>query len=79
MIYGKKFWVPMLIGKVSGLPGGIGAREGSMLMMMSGMGFPLIESLNVIIMFRAFSIIALTALGLIVSADILVPLLKRKS
>jgi uncharacterized protein (TIRG00374 family) len=72
------FWASLFLGKVSGLPGGIGVKEGSMIFMLSQAGVELAISVEATLLFRAFSIIIVLILGLATSAQLGVPIIMRK-
>lgn len=61
-------WLPLFLGKTSGLPAGIGVREGVMIYLLSLANYPLIESTTLTVSYRIF-ISALTIIAGIIMAS----------
>jgi len=62
------FWLPLFLGRVSGIPGGFGVREGSMIYIMSVMGVEAAKATSLTITFRVLTVGAIIISGLILSA-----------
>lgn len=61
------FWLPFFLGRVSGIPGGFGVREGAMILILSGMGVNAIRATEVTIYFRILTIAVIAIAGAIFS------------
>ena len=72
------FWASLFLGKVSGLPGGIGVKEGSMIFMLTQAGVGLAVAVEATIIFRVFSIVIVLILGLVTSAQLGIPTIMRR-
>lgn len=72
------FWLPYSLGKVSGIPGGYGVREGSMALAMAQLGIPLDAALGAAVLFRVFSVAVVGILGAVISVRIGVSVLRPK-
>lgn len=62
------FWLPMILGKVSGIPGGIGVRDSSMIYLLTTMNITLKEATAVTVSFRLMTIIVISFVAAILSA-----------
>ncbi|MBT4824986.1 flippase-like domain-containing protein [Candidatus Woesearchaeota archaeon] len=59
------FWLPMFLGRVSGIPGGFGVREASMIYLMNLMGFSSMDATSLTISFRISTIIIIIVMGIL--------------
>lgn len=73
------FWASVFLGRISGVPGGLGVREGSMIFMLTSLGQPLEISVQATILFRTLSVGVALVLGVAASISFGVPILKRKN
>jgi uncharacterized protein (TIRG00374 family) len=57
------YWASMIIGRFSGIPGGFGAREFSLIAMLTAFGFPIALSASFSVLYRGIKMIAPIAIG----------------
>lgn len=72
------FWSSVFVGRVSGVPGGFVAREGSMVLMLTSLGRPLVDSVQFVAIFRLLSTLIVIIPGVIASVSLGIPILKRR-
>lgn len=58
-------WLSMFLGRISGIPGGYGVREASMIYLLTQMNIPLSEATTTTILFRVLSIGIIVVVGLL--------------
>lgn len=70
------YWLPLFLGKISGLPGGIGIREGTMILILTQFNIPLASATHATIILRVVSVSIVLILGFIYSTKIGIDLFK---
>ena len=73
------FWASVFVGRVSGIPGGFGVREGSMIFMLTALGAPLLPSIQATILYRVLSTAIMLIMGFLASVDMGVPMFRKKA
>jgi uncharacterized protein (TIRG00374 family) len=72
------FWLPLFLGRVSGIPGGFGVREASMIYVLNLMNVSMVNATSLTVTFRALSIGAIIIAGIVLSAKYGMNILKIK-
>lgn len=72
------FWLPMFLGRVSGIPAGLGIREASMIYILTIMGVDTISATSLTLTFRTLTIIGVVISGILLSAKYGLNILKIK-
>lgn len=72
------FWLPMILGRLSGIPGGYGIREGSMIYLMTKIGVPLSDATSSTLLYRALTIVIILILGILLAAKYGINIFKLK-
>ncbi|MBS3122405.1 flippase-like domain-containing protein [Candidatus Woesearchaeota archaeon] len=72
------FWLPMILGRISGIPGGYGIREGSMIYLMTKMGIPIATATSSTILYRVLTITIIMIIGILLATKYGINIFKLK-